>query len=321
MARLATPAVAAFIGLLLAGCGGAFGQAGVSPPSASDGVQTVSDAADALDAHRSSATESAKSAIGVTDALGSFVRDINDAERALNGSARASKTMASEPTSGWERIVERSVVGGTRTKALQTFKQLVTSGNKRVISGSELVTQPTLGSVTDFCLSSAGYSSAGIPSLDVTFGWQSGAFSGGARATDAPGFATWSANASGEVAQAAIGALSIRQSAGGSSCPMSSPAFTLEGTGTPNAFSIPMSLTFHRGVLSNLSVAQATFANGESLDVATSSGRQPLGISGVVHNGRTEVATFRTDSAGDGALTITSTGAQYVIADWIVVST
>jgi hypothetical protein len=33
------------------------------------------------------------------------------------------------------------------------------------------------------------------------------------------------------------------------------------------------------------------------------------------------MATFRTDAGGDGTLTITSTGAQYVIANWVVVST
>src|SRR5579871_552674 len=65
MARPATIAVAALVGLLLAGCaGGGFGQTGVSlPTNGGDGVQTVSDAADALDVHRMSATENAKAAI------------------------------------------------------------------------------------------------------------------------------------------------------------------------------------------------------------------------------------------------------------------
>ena len=320
MARPATLEVT-LIGLLLAGCTGSFGQAGVSPPSTGDGVQTVSDAADALDTHRSSGSESAKSAIGVTDALCSFVRDISDAERTFGGSTPASKAIHSKPTAGFEKILQRSVAGGVGVKALQTLTQLVTAGNKRVISGSEIVMQPTFGSVTDFCQSSAGYGSSGIPSLDVTFGWQSGAFFGGARATDGHGFATWSANATGEIGEAAIGALSIRQSAGGSSCPMNAPAFTLEGSGARNAFSIPIMLTFHRGTLSNLSVANAAFSNGERLDVTAATNFQGIEVNGLVRNGRIRVATFRTNAGGDGALSITSTGAQYIIADWIVVGT
>ena len=91
MARLATYAVAALAGLLLAGCsGGSFGQAGLSLPAASDGVQTVSDAADALDAHRTLASENAKAAISVTDALGSFVREISADQRTLADQRHAS---------------------------------------------------------------------------------------------------------------------------------------------------------------------------------------------------------------------------------------
>ncbi len=56
MARSAALAVVALTGLLLAACaGGSFDQAGLSLPAATaDGVQTVSDAADALDGHRTS---------------------------------------------------------------------------------------------------------------------------------------------------------------------------------------------------------------------------------------------------------------------------
>jgi len=38
-----------------------------------------------------------------------------------------------------------------------------------------------------------------------------------------------------------------------------------------------------------------------------------------VSNGRTSVATFHVNTFGNGALTITSTGAQYKLVDWIVV--
>jgi hypothetical protein len=304
MARPAALVVASFVGLFLGGCsGGGFGQSGVSVPSAGDGVQTVSDAADALDVHRTSASENAKAAIGAMDALGSFVRDMSDAEHLFSGSSHAG---------------QRIVLSGPGGRVLR-FSRL-SNRDKRIISGSDLVMQPSLGNVTDFCQSSAGYSLAGIPSLDITFGWQSGAFSGGARATDDHGFSTWSANAGGEIVEGAIGALSIRRSAAGSACPMTAPAFTLDGADASNAFSIPISMAFHRGELSSISVANGTFANGESLDVTSAANRQSIEVDGVVRNSRTSLATFRTNAFGNGTLTITSTGAQYVISDWIVVS-
>jgi hypothetical protein len=301
MARPATPAVAALIGFLLAGCAGGFGQAGLSLPTA-DGVQTVSDAADALDAHRTSASEEAKAAISVTDALGSFVREISADQRALAfaGSQHA---------------------GGTGRTLVRSIRQDVVEINgKRILSGSELVMRPGVG-VRDYCQSSAGYSLNGIPSLDETFGWQSGAFTGGKRAADGRGLAIWSATASGAVVQGAIGALSIERSGASASCPMSAPAFLLKGGSSENAFSIPIAMAFRRGELFNLSVANARFANGASLEARTDAKRQPVSVSGVITNGRAELATFHTDALGNGTLTITSTGAQYVIADWIVVGT
>ncbi|HVR46592.1 MAG TPA: hypothetical protein VMT95_08195 [Candidatus Binatia bacterium] len=302
MARPATIAVAALAGLLLAGCsGGGFGQTGVSlPTAAGDGVQTVSDAADALDAHRALASENAKAAIGATDAVGSFVRDVTRAERALSGSYRGEST------------------GLRQARGLA---QIWSAGDKRIVSGSYIRLQRSFGNVTDFCESSAGFTTAGIPSLDLTFGWQSGAFSGGARASDERGSATWSATAAGEIVEGAIGALSIKRAAGGSTCPLSAPAFLLDGADAANAFSIPVSIAFHRGQLSNLSIANATFANGESLDVATLASRHGAVVNGAIRDGRTRLATFRTNASGSGTLTITSSGAQYVVADWIVVST
>lgn len=312
MARSAARGVAALVGLLLAGCSaGSFYPSGVALPTGGDGVQTVSDAADALDVHRSSASESAKAAIGAIDAFGSFVRDISDAEHVFTGS----------PARGDSRKIFHRVIVGGPVKTVRTVSQLSGAGDKRVISGSDLVMQPGFGGVTDFCQSSAGYSVTGIPSLDVTFGWESGAFSGGFRAADSRGFATWSAHAGGEIVQGGIGALSIRRSAGSASCPMTSPAFTVAGADVSNAFSIPITLTFHRGELSNLNVAHATFANGESLDASTAAARRSVETSGIVRKGRTQVAGFQANALGDGILTITSTGAQYVINDWIVVST
>lgn len=297
MNRPATLAVATLVGLLLAGCsGGGFGQTGVSLPAGGDGVQTVSDAADALDAHRSSGSESAKAAIGVTDALGAFVRNIGEAERAF-ASASPSRAHAAMP---------RDLNWASRSKG--------------VVSGSHFIFQPSFGSVSDFCQSLAGYSANGIPSLDVAFGWQSGAFSGGARTIEERGISTWSSNASGAIVQGAIGALALRRGSAGSSCPMTAPAYTVDGADVTNAFSIPLTVMYRQGRLSNLSVGNARFANGESLDVSTSDTRSGIQVNAVIRSGRTQLATFHTDAAGNGKLTITSTGAQYVIAGWLVAS-
>jgi hypothetical protein len=300
MVRLATLGIAALSGLLIAGCaGGSFGSTGLSLPSA-DGVQTVSDAADALDAHRASATDNAKAAIAVTDALGSFVRDISADQRAL------------APSKFNETNAARRVRQAVREYAVQ-------SNGKEIRSGSQLVVR-TVPHGSEYCQSTAGYSVNGIPSLDQTFGWESGAFTGGTRTTDGRGSAIWWANASGAVVQAPIGALSITRTGARATCPMTTPAFILDGGRSENAFSIPVSMTFRRGQLASLTVTGARFADGASLAV-TSGDRQPLEVYGIIADGRAQVATFRTDALGSGTLTITSTGAQYVIADWIVVGT
>jgi len=288
MARSASLAVVALAGLLAAGCaGGSFGQAGFSLPAATDGVQTVADAADALDGHRASASQNAKSAIAVTDALGSFVRDISADQRALSGSKQAYLRLRSH-----QYTVERN--------------------GKRIVAGSALVLRP---GASGYCQSSAGYSPGGIPSLDAEFGWQGGAFAGGTRSDKPGGVAVWSAQASGAVVQGGIGKLAIARTGAAASCPMSEPAFILEGGSSQNPFELPIALEFRGGTLQDLSVVDGRFADGATLDVTTS-GRT---VRGAIKDGRAQVATFRTNAAGNGTLTITSSGAQYAIADWIVV--
>ena len=79
-------------------------------------------------------------------------------------------------------------------------------------------------------------------------------------------------------------------------------------------------MAFHRGDLTNLSVVNAHVCKrreSRSDDAPESAaGRDRRRRSA---DGRTQVATFRTNAVGYGMLTITSTGAQYVVADWIVV--
>jgi hypothetical protein len=291
MARLAALAAAVFAGLLLADCaGGSVGQGGFSLPTA-DGVQTVSDAAVALDAHRTTGSQNAKEAIAVTDALGSFVRDIGSDER-----------VQSRP--------------GHHAFARSLRRYTVERDGKRILTGSALV----MRAGGDFCQSSAGYTASGIPSLDETFGWESGAYTGGTRAAGVTGSAVWSANASGAVVQGTIGSLAIVRSGAATSCPMSAPAFVLRGGTSANAFTIPISMTFHRGELINLSVVNGKFASGDTLEVTTRSG-EPVRVDGIITNGHTQVGSFHLNASGNGTLTITSTGAQYVIGDWIVVGT
>jgi outer membrane murein-binding lipoprotein Lpp len=327
MARSAAFAVAALTGLLLAGCSsGPFSQTGVSLPN-DTGVQTVSDAADSLDAHRSSASENAKAAIVATDAFGSLVREIVTHERAVGNLNRLGSRSVQRVTTRSSLRTENTEVAsfgrntGMHTGfTLRSSVALSTIGAKSVLSGSELVMRPSFGNVNDYCQSYAGYSVAGIPSLDETFGWQSGAFTGGSRTIDDRGFATWSAYASGDVVQASIGALSIARSAAGATCPMAAPPLTLNGTGAKTTFSIPIAVTFRRGELWSLSVSDARLSNGTTLYAAASATHQPLYVGGIIRNGRIKVATFRTDATGNGTLTITSTGAQYAIVDWVVAS-
>jgi hypothetical protein len=190
---------------------------------------------------------------------------------------------------------------------------MVERNGKRILSASELVQRGR-----SYCQSAAGYLAGGIPSLDETFGWQSGAYTGGNHGTDSRGSAVWSAKASGAVLQGSIGSLSIARN-GAASCPMNAPAFIVKGGTSANAFTLPIAMEFRRGELVNLSVVNGRFASGDTLEVATRSDRRSAEVLGVIMNGRTELATFRTNSSGDGTLTITSSGAQYTIGDWIVV--
>ena len=77
----------------------------------------MSDAADALDGHRTLGSENAKAAIAATDALGSFVREISADQRTLtqHGADRAGQM--------------------SRSIRQYTFER----NGKRIFSGSELV--------------------------------------------------------------------------------------------------------------------------------------------------------------------------------------
>ncbi len=392
--------IAVALGFVLAGCSGGLiaPNAGSLPNVGTDGVRTVSDAADALDGQRTTASQNATLAIGATDAFGSLVGGFSEDEETrtalrLSGSTeqrvqsatgcqdgvdfsvpdryrdpRSDETLLyydgrchdlardvmrraapSGPNS--ETIRENAALffpgssaeaaarsetlrisdatfgrdGPTPLRAgleLASSSRLATASGKQTAFDSAVVMLPSQGNVTDYCQQSAGYSVTGIPSLDTTFGWQTAAFSEVARATDGHGMATWSATENGETFQAPIGSLAIAQNAVDQACPMTATEFSVTGTTAGrSAFSIPISVTFRRGLLVSISVAHAKIGS-ETLDVTTAANRPRADdayVRGVIKGVRTELATFHTDGFGDGTLTITSTGAQYVIADWIVV--
>ena len=292
MGRRAAFAIAAIVGLLFTGCYGPFGQPGVSVPNAIDDSQTVSDAADALVAHRGSATGNARAAIGVTNGIGSFIRDISRYELTIS------------------QVSKR---GLSRSSA-----QLARSSGARIFTASQLVLRPAIANVAPFCESGAGMGLNGIASLDSSFGWQSGAYTGGTRTSNGGAVATWSAVATGAAVEAPIGQLGILRH-GGNDCPMMDPTYTINGARVDDGFSIPISLTYREGRLTDVSVTGGSFNNGERLDISSAPPATQFTVNGIITKGETDLGSFSENATGSGMLTVTSTGAQYRIKDWIVV--
>jgi hypothetical protein len=186
---------------------------------------------------------------------------------------------------------------------------------------AEFVMMPGSQASNTFCEDSAGYDPSGIASLDETFGWQGGALSGGSRTAFGNSLVRWSATPTGTAYSGSIGALAVVSGAQNTTCPITTPGFKLSGGTAIGTYSIPLAVTFRRGMLWNLSVRNATLPNGDTLNVKTLGGRrnQRNYIAGSLDNNRTPIATFGVNGFGNGELTVTSTGAQYRIIDWIVV--
>ena len=386
----------ATLGLLLASCsGGTLGQSPSSLPSlSSDGAQTVSDAADAMIAHRTG-SENAKAGVDAAMAIGTRVSmlgalagdDLASAFRpavrrgrspnghCVNGAEFFAPDRNNDPdstetllfydtqctqlalddvrlwssTGAHSETVNRTdsfyqagssaaAAVASTTSAISKAKfapyglpvfangfvddtsTQVTYGSSAVATGkAEFVMSPGARSLGSFCGDAAGYNPAGIASLDETFGLQGGI--AGMRSTAGP-FVTWTATPTGTAYSGAIGSLSIVDGTANTVCPIQTPQFTIAGGTSLGTFSLPLSVTFRRGLLANLTVINASLPSGDTLNVRTSNGRKtgfhPV-ISGVVRNGRSIVATFAVNAFGNGELAITSTGAQYKIVDWIVV--
>jgi hypothetical protein len=195
------------------------------------------------------------------------------------------------------------------------------AGSKTIDSDGELVMLPATGGGNAFCGDSAGFNATGFAKLGETFGWQ-GVRSNGMRVVNGDGSVTWTSTHAGTTFKGAIGSLSIGVGSANTTCPIATPAFTLAGGTSTGTFSIPVSATYLHSVLVSLTIANATLANGNTLNVTTNPSAGPASnqyVTGVVSNASGQVATFGVDAFGDGTLTVTSTGAQFVITDWHVV--
>ena len=196
------------------------------------------------------------------------------------------------------------------------------SGTNAVASDDELVMSALSGAGESFCGDSAGYNVNGIASLGETFGWQGGVLSGGARVVNGDGSVTWTATHAGSTAKGAIGSLSIGVGTQNTACPITTPMLTLAGGTSLGTYNIPTTATYKSGLLVGLTIANATLANGTTLNVTTNTGVSPMSnlfITGVISSAGASIATFTVDAFGDGTLTMRAGGTQYVITDWHVV--
>ncbi len=195
------------------------------------------------------------------------------------------------------------------------------AGAKTIDSSDELVMQPGTGS-NAFCGDSAGFNATGVAKTAETFGWQGGVPAPGTRTVSSDGSVTWTATHTGTAFKGPIGGLTVVAGTQNTGCPITAPMFTLTGGTALGTYTYPVAATFTHGILTNLTVSNATLANGDSLNVTTSSGAPPSSstfIEGIVTNGSTQISTFGVNAFGDGTLTVTAIGAQFIITDWHVI--
>ncbi len=199
--------------------------------------------------------------------------------------------------------------------------ELDINGQKTIDADGELVVAASNGNSTTFCSDSAGFNATGDQSLNETFGW-AGLTPSGTRTVNNDGSVTWQSTHTGTVYTGAIGGLSIQAGVQNTACPISTPMYTLAG-GTPKGqYSIPVSATYTHGILTNLTVTNATLVNGDTLNVQTNSGVSPGDqhfISGTLTKNGNAVSNFNVDAFGDGVLVVVSSGKQYQMEDWHVV--
>ncbi len=199
--------------------------------------------------------------------------------------------------------------------------ELDVNGVKTIDGDGELAVLPFSGNSTTYCSDSAGFNATGNSSLNETFGW-AGIIGSGTRTINSDGSVTWNLTYAGNLYTGPIGGLSIQSGVQNTSCPISTPMFTLAGGTLKGSSNLPVQATFANGVLSNLTITSATSTNGDTLNVQTNSSISPSSehfISGTLANSGTTVANFNVDAFGDGTLVVTASGKAYQIEDWHVV--
>lgn len=146
------------------------------------------------------------------------------------------------------------------------------------------------------------------PSVNASFGHQQA--TNATIASDASGGETYTGTRVGESYKGAYGSLGIT----------SAPPFTLTGTSAAKqlgATNLSGSIGFDAdGNLASINVT-GTIGQGNTLTITSSGSGASLQVNGTIANpqGQT-IATFVTDNAGNGVLTIVSSGAQVPIVAW-----
>lgn len=199
--------------------------------------------------------------------------------------------------------------------------ELDVNGVKTVDADGEAVVLPFSGNSTTYCSDSAGFNATGNSALNETFGWD-GLTPSGTRTLNSDGSVTWNFTSTGNTYTGAIGGLSIQTGVQNTNCPITTPMFTLAGGTLKGSSNLPVQATFVHGILSNLTISNATLANGDTLNVQTNSGVGPGDehfISGTLAKSGSTVATFNVNAFGDGTLVVASSGQAYAIEDWHVV--
>ena len=196
------------------------------------------------------------------------------------------------------------------------------NGTTVVTRDSEYIVAASSRNGTNFCGDSAGFNDEKLESLGQVSGWQN-LLANGSRTVNNDGSTTWSTtNAAGSAYSAVPGQFSVAQGTLNTACPISTPAFTLNGGTLISGYSVPsMSATFKGGVLQNLTITNATLTNGLTLNVTTNTAESPTNPSfnsGVLSKGRTSVATFNVDAFGNGTLVVGATGLTYEMHHWHV---
>jgi hypothetical protein len=169
-----------------------------------------------------------------------------------------------------------------------------------------------------FCQSFAGSGGGRVPVLGMSFGWQgttNGAFEDSIHhGSDA--FAVL-ALASGTAIVGPEGSMEPLSSVPRASCANARPAFAALGPEAPMSFRIPLHVVYRSGRLLSVTVSHAAYGNYWFELSPSRSEREPRMV-GIIGSGRTRIAALRVDRFGNGELTITPTGAQYRLVDWMV---